>query len=154
MAEDGSGVGAGELAAGVDKTIGSAWSPALLSMAVSLSVGLRSLLLCWDTSLMSLNSSLFRDADFSFPFQDGISQMTPVKLFRWNGLRIHFRQGLPDRSSARKPALIAPWFALGPSLWPPTPATAPTEVFALWSIVPSSLQEVSMAARSEHCGEK
>lgn len=46
MTEEGGGIGAGELAAGVDMIMGSGWSPALLSMAVSLSFGLMSLLLC------------------------------------------------------------------------------------------------------------
>lgn len=44
-------------------------------------------------------------------------QTTPVKLFSWNGLRSHLRHGVPLRSSARRPALMAPWLALGPSLW-------------------------------------
>lgn len=45
-------------------------------------------------------------------------QTTPVKLLSWNGLRSHLRHGAPVRSRARRPALIAPWLALGPSLWP------------------------------------
>src|SRR5436190_573720 len=65
--------------------------------------------------------------------QRGISQTTPVKLFTTKLPLVHFRHGLPVRSSARRPALIAPWFALGPSLWATRPAPRPP------SIVPSSL---------------
>lgn len=48
--------------------------------------------------------------------QRGISQTTPVKLFMVKPPLLHLRQGLPDLSRARRPALIAPWLALGPSL--------------------------------------
>jgi len=40
----------------------------------------------------------------------------PVKLFNWKPLRSHLRHGLPVRSKARRPALIAPVLAFGPSL--------------------------------------
>ena len=50
-------------------------------------------------------------------FHDGIAHMLPVKDLRWSALRSHFRHGLPLRSSARRPALMAPVFAFGPSLW-------------------------------------
>lgn len=63
----------------------------------------------------------------------GISQETPVKLLSLKPPLAHFRQGLPDRSRARRPALMAPWFALGPSLWADGRAAA-----LLWSMVPSS----------------
>ena len=46
----------------------------------------------------------------------GISQTTPVKDLTLKPPLSHLRQGLPDRSSARRPALMAPWLALGPSL--------------------------------------
>lgn len=64
----------------------------------------------------------------------GTSQTVPVKLLRVKPPLAHFRQGLPERSRARRPALIAPWFAFGPSLWPaPRPFALPP------SSVPSSL---------------
>lgn len=44
-----------------------------------------------------------------------ISQWTPVKVLSWKPPLVHFRHGLPERSRARRPALMAPWFALGPS---------------------------------------
>lgn len=53
---------------------------------------------------------------FGGAVQRGISQTTPVKLLSRKEPLAHFRQGLPDRSRARRPALIAPWLALGPSL--------------------------------------
>lgn len=64
----------------------------------------------------------------------GISQTTPVKLLSLKPPLAHLRQGLPERSRARRPALMAPWLALGPSLWADGRAAA-----LLWSIVPSSL---------------
>ena len=93
-------------------------SPVLL-MATSLSLlGLASLLLSWEISLVELESSWGRREDFSPPFQDASSQDTPVKLLTENGLRVHLRHGLPDRSSALRLALIAPALVLGPNLWP------------------------------------
>src|SRR5579862_6958241 len=46
----------------------------------------------------------------------GSCQMTPVKLFICRPFFNHFRQGFPVRSRALSPALMAPWFAFGPSL--------------------------------------
>lgn len=54
---------------------------------------------------------------FGGAVQRGISQVTPVKLFNLKLPFCHLRQGLPVRSRARRPALMAPWLALGPSLW-------------------------------------
>lgn len=51
-----------------------------------------------------------------------------MKVFTQNPLLAHFRQGLPVRSRARSPALIAPWFAFGPSL---CVATVPVPGMAL-----------------------
>ena len=75
------------------------------------------------------------------PVHEFRPQETPVKLLTANCLRPHLRHGFPDLSRARRPALIAPWFAFGPSLWF-TPAGAVGLV--LWSMVPSSLQIVSI----------
>lgn len=41
----------------------------------------------------------------------------PVNDLMENPPRAHLRQGAPERSSARRPAFMAPWLALGPSLW-------------------------------------
>lgn len=46
-----------------------------------------------------------------------ICHCTPVKVLSWKLPLVHLRQGLPLRSRARRPALIAPWLALGPSRW-------------------------------------
>lgn len=46
-----------------------------------------------------------------------ISHETPVKVLSWKLPLAHLRQGFPERSRARRPALMAPWFALGPSRW-------------------------------------
>ena len=50
--------------------------------------------------------------------QDGRCHTTPVKLLTLKPFFSHLRQGLPVRSRARRPALMAPWLAFGPSLWP------------------------------------
>lgn len=68
--------------------------------------------------------------------QVGSSQTTPVKLFNWNGLRSHRRHGVPLRSRARSPALMAPWLALGPSL-------CVVGASLVGSTVPSSLDQFS-----------
>lgn len=47
--------------------------------------------------------------------QVGMDHCTPVKDFK---LKVAFSQrlhGFPVRSKARRPAFMAPWFALGPS---------------------------------------
>ena len=49
--------------------------------------------------------------------QDGSCHRTPVKLRRRRGCRSHLRHGAPVRSRARRPALIAPVLAFGPSRW-------------------------------------
>lgn len=49
--------------------------------------------------------------------QVGISQETPVKLFNAKPCFCHRLHGFPVLSNALRPALMAPWFAFGPSLW-------------------------------------
>lgn len=49
--------------------------------------------------------------------QEGSCHMMPVKLRSCRGLRSHLRHALPDRSSARRPALMAPVLAFGPRRW-------------------------------------
>src|SRR3569833_2436965 len=48
------------------------------------------------------------------PVQRGISQTTPVKLLSLMPPFCHRRHGAPERSSALRPALMAPCFAGGP----------------------------------------
>lgn len=69
--------------------------------------------------------------------------MVPVKDLSWRGLRSHFRHGLPVRSRARSPALMAPVLALGPSLWDATglgPATVTFFPSIVRSMLPSALE--------------
>ena len=40
--------------------------------------------------------------------QEGNSHVTPVNVLRWKPDLVHFLHGLPVRSRARRPALIAP----------------------------------------------
>lgn len=47
--------------------------------------------------------------------QVGIDHCTPVKDFKLKVAFSHRLHGFPVRSKARRPALMAPWFALGPS---------------------------------------
>ena len=81
-------------------------------------------------------------------FHDGMPHIAPVKDFNCIGLRSQRRQGLPERSRARRPALMAPVFAFGPSLCVETglvPAAGPGFLVPLplssWerSMVPSGL---------------
>lgn len=53
--------------------------------------------------------------------QVGSCQTMPVKLFSCNGFFSHLRQGAPERSKARRPALMAPVLALGPGRGPTGP---------------------------------
>ena len=89
----------------------------------------------WLLSLFSLLLSPDADADPSVLVLDsivilggavhrGISQVTPVKLLSLKPPFCHLRHGFPVRSRARRPALIAPWLALGPSLWAAVPFAA------------------------------
>lgn len=130
--------GAGELAALVFMGVTSPSPELLFSLSTAL-VLLFALLpispLGWVISVASVESS-----STAFVFgarQVGTPHRTPVKLFSWNGLRSHFRQGLPVRSRARRPALIAPWLAFGPSLCEPPPVPVGR---AGPSGVPSSLE--------------
>lgn len=69
----------------------------------------------------------------------GISIGMPVNVLITKERFSHLRQGLPERSRARKPALIAPWLALGPSRWELFPLDA-LGVLPLGASVPSSLR--------------
>ena len=140
--------GGGELGAGVDIAIcsgtesagGSAGVSPVLLIATSLSLfGFISLLLFIEMSLTSLELSPLVKRGFSPPFQDGISQVMPVKLLTENPLRAHFRHGLPERSSALRLALMAPAFVLGFSLWAAPVPAGRLLVVVVWSMVPSSL---------------
>jgi len=112
-------------------------TPALLLFSLfSLSIwlfSLFSLLLSPEADSSEIPSALV----FGGAFQRGNSQTTPVKLFNLKLPFCHLRHGFPERSSALRPALIAPWLAFGPSLWA-VPLAALGVVFE-WSIVPSSL---------------
>ena len=113
-------MGAGEeawlLAAGVGI---SASAPLLLfSALLSAAVSLFSLLLELSADAAVVESPVLDSGVFlGGAVQRGISQIVPVKLLSVKPPLFHLRQGLPERSRARRPALIAPWFALGPSLW-------------------------------------
>lgn len=111
-------MGGGELAAGVETSILSGWSPEWLPAAASLfSLGLWSLLLCIDISLLLLSDVPLASAEVSDPLQLDTSQTWPVKLLSCRPFRAHFRQGVPVRSRALRLALMNPVLALGPSLW-------------------------------------
>lgn len=79
-------------------------------------------------------------------FHDGIAHIVPVNDLSWNGLRSHRRHGLPVRSSARSPALMAPVFAFGPSLCAGTGFVLAAGAFLVSSfersIVPSGLSSM------------
>lgn len=116
----------------------------LFSLAIWL-LSLFSLLLSPDAESPEVPSALI----FGGAVQRGISQTTPVKLLSVKLPFCHLRQGLPDRSSARRPALIAPWLALGPSLWAAVALAARGAVLE-WSIEPSSLLQ-NMLVNQDSC---
>lgn len=110
-------ISAGELAVWICAA-GVSRSPPLLLLSLGTA------LLAWLLALASLDSvvSLFTSPLTSTPLpfgvrQEGTFHMTPVKLFSWKPLRSHLLHGLPVRSSARRLALIAPWFAFGFTFW-------------------------------------
>jgi hypothetical protein len=86
-------------------------APLLSLMALLSSLTLLSL-----EPVESLLTSSAKMADFLGARQAGTSHATPVKLRILKPCFSHLRHGLPVRSRARRPALIAPMFALGPSL--------------------------------------
>lgn len=116
----------------------------VLCISTSPMFWLASLLTWLLASLFSLPLLLSTDAGVVVPSADdsgwgfggavqrGISHWTPVNVLSVKPPLAHFRHGLPDRSKARSPALMAPWLALGPSLWAARPFRPP-------SMVPSSL---------------
>jgi hypothetical protein len=131
--------GAGELALSLLLALlpSSRSAPPLLFSLFSLAIWLLylfSLLLSPDAESPDVPSAL----TFGGAVQRGISQTTPVKLLSVKLPFCHLRQGLPDRSRARRPALIAPWLAFGPSLWAAVAFAARGAVLE-WSIEPSSL---------------
>ena len=110
----------GELAVLLAKVAMSTSPPLWL---VSLSTALLLLLALSLGVLASLVSSLTFTVVVLGARHDGSCHATPVKLLTLNPVRSHLRQGLPERSRARRPALMAPWLALGPSLWVASGAT-------------------------------
>ena len=96
--------GAGELATTEGLTAGLLSLPTLLLLFS----------LLW---LLEVPCSLSEPNAFGFGVRhEGISQTLPVNDLILKPVLSHFLQALPVRSRARSPALIAPWFALGPSL--------------------------------------
>lgn len=106
-------------------TAGMSASPPLWLFSLSMAL----LLLCALLSPSSTGPLGFLSSPFVFKIvvfgarHNGSCHVTPVKLLTLKPLRSHLRHGFPVRSSARKPALIAPWLALGPSLWVASGAT-------------------------------
>jgi hypothetical protein len=128
-------IGAGELAGMLGALVIST-SAALTLFSLSM----------WLLSLFSLllppdeeDSASPLMVSFGGAFHRGISQMAPVKVLIWKLPFCHFRHGFPVRSSARRPALIAPWLALGPSLCPPAPFSGDGRGNPVIGSVPSSL---------------
>jgi len=83
----------------------------------SLTALLSSLILVSLEPVVSDLTSSLKTAERFGARQVGTAQLTPVKLRSWKPFFSHFRHGFPVRSRARRPALMAPWLALGPSFW-------------------------------------
>lgn len=73
--------------------------------------------------------------------QVAMDHCTPVKLLIWKPRFSHRLHGLPVRSRARRPALMAPWLAFGPSFG--TGAGAAKAPLARGSLTKSPLAMVS-----------
>lgn len=125
-------------------------SPLLLR---SLGTGLLSIrpLMSPEAELSLLTSPLKVEASLCGVAQDPTAHETPVKLLSEKPFRSHLRHGLPVLSRARKPALIAPVLAFGPSLWP-LAGVGPAGPFFVGSVVrsmvPSALLNVLVYASS------
>ena len=134
--------GAGELSSPFVRTVSPPSTPLLLCSLGS------ALLLPIFTSLepvLSLLTSPANDESRVGAFHEDMFQAMPVKELICRPLRSHFRHGLPERSRARRPALIAPVLAFGPSRWVETglgPAMGPFLMDStVRSMVPSGLCE-------------
>lgn len=93
-------------------SLGTALLPLAVSVPGAWSVGLVSLSPLRITETWpSVESS---DLDILGVRQDGSCHIMPVKLRSCRGLRSHLRHAAPVRSSARRPALMAPVLAFGP----------------------------------------
>ncbi len=108
--------------------------PLLLFSLLTCSFSLFSLLLASAEAVVDSPASGWAGLGRGGAVQRGISQRVPVKLFSLKPPLAHRRQGLPERSRARRPALIAPVFAFGPSL-----CEAPRPLGRPDSAAPSSL---------------
>lgn len=69
--------------------------------------------------------------------------MAPVKVFSVNEPLDHLRHGAPERSRARRPALMAPSFAFGPRFG--------AALVIVPSVVPSSLLMKSVLYHESIC---
>ena len=97
------------------------WGVSIKPALLLFSLGTALLSLIFAVSLVPVVSLLTSPFSSTVVFlgerQVGTDQLMPVKLLSWNPFFSHLRQGFPDRSRARRPALMAPWLALGPSFW-------------------------------------
>lgn len=93
-------------------SLGTALLPLAVSVPGALSRGFRSLSPL--SSAATLASTELFDFDRLGVRHEGSCHMIPVKLRSCRGLRSHLRHALPERSNARKPALMAPVLAFGP----------------------------------------
>jgi hypothetical protein len=138
---DVAGTGAGELAR-PSIAIGTGVVPCPLSPLFSLTALLSSLTLGSLEPVESLLTSSEKVAERLGAFHEGTSHTTPVKLRNLKPFFSHLRHlNLPVRSRARRPALMAPWFALGPSF--EAGVAAAKGLLVLGSLIMSPLWAVS-----------
>ena len=97
----------------------------------------------------SPDSSLASCSLFGAP-QVGRLQTMPVKLLTVRPCLAHLRHGLPERSRARKPALMAPWLALGPSLCAPVGADCVQGLPGSSPLAPPSPLQRGVSQDKEH----
>ena len=139
--------GAGELAKPLSAD-GTGVPASPMAPLFSLMALLSSLILVSLEPVLSLLTSSEKTDDFLGARQLGTSQATPVKLRIWKPFFSHLRQGLPVRSRARRPALMAPMLALGPSFG--APAAAAKGPLWFGSLIMSPLGDVSDGSEKWH----
>jgi len=141
--------GAGELS----KAVSAFAAPPLMLLSLGSALLASLALSAWLSDEFSLLTSPLKDElSLSGAAHDPTVHATPDMLLSWMPLRSHLRHGLPDLSSARRPALIAPVLAFGPSLCVAMGATPPNGPFfvpsAVLSMVPSALH-ISVSIKRE-----
>lgn len=113
-------------------SLGTALLPFIVSVPGAVKVGFVSLSPLSRAVVVTVLPSAFSNFARACVFHDGSCQRIPVKDLKRSGCFSHLRQGAPVRSKARRPALMAPVLAFGPSRW--AAATLPNSPSSLCKV--------------------